>query len=112
MHQQQTAFENMVGKEEVARNEEFLLFPQCFLLIQNIVSSFVIIYDIISLFAAELEEPKIGMWGKGLRLDHTELTDKFRMKHHFTRSYPFSVHFLFGGSAPFPAVSVLSGRKL
>ena len=28
----QTAFENIVGKEEIARNEQFLLFPQCFLL--------------------------------------------------------------------------------
>ena len=25
-------------------------------------------YDIISLFAAELEEPKNGIWGKGLML--------------------------------------------
>ena len=31
MHQQQTAFENIVGKEEIACNEQFLLFPQCFL---------------------------------------------------------------------------------
>ena len=31
-HQQQTAFENIVGKEEIAHNEQFLLFPQCFLL--------------------------------------------------------------------------------
>ena len=29
MHQQQTAFEN-VGKEEIARNEQFLLFPTMF----------------------------------------------------------------------------------
>ena len=29
-------------------------------------TQFVHIFDIISLFAAELEEPKIGMWGKGL----------------------------------------------
>ena len=57
----QTAFENMVGKEEIARNEQFLLFPQCFLLIQKTVSSFFNIFDIISLFAAELEQPKIGM---------------------------------------------------
>ena len=28
--QQLTAFENNVGKEEIARNEQFLLFPQCF----------------------------------------------------------------------------------
>ena len=36
MHQQQTAFENIVGKEEIARYEQFLLFPQCFLLNQLI----------------------------------------------------------------------------
>ena len=58
MHQQQTAFENIVGKEEIARNEQFL-FQQCFLLNQKRVSPFVNIYDIICLFAAELEEPKI-----------------------------------------------------
>ena len=61
MHQQQTAFENIVGKEEIACNEQFLLFPQCFLLNQKIVSPFINISDIISLFAAELEEPKISM---------------------------------------------------
>ena len=61
MHQQQTAFENIVGKEEIAGNEQFLLFPQCFLLNQKIVSPFVNISDIISLFAAELEEPEIGI---------------------------------------------------
>ena len=66
MHQQETALENIAGKREVARNEQFLLFPQCFLLNQSIVSQFVRIYDIISLFAAELEEPKIGISGKGL----------------------------------------------
>ena len=31
------SFENIVGKEEIARNEQFLLFPQCFLLNQIIV---------------------------------------------------------------------------
>ena len=56
MHRQQIAFENKVGKEEIARNEQFLLFPQCFLLNQKIVSPFVNIFDIISLFAAELED--------------------------------------------------------
>ena len=35
--QQQTAFENIVGKEEIAGNEQFVLFPQCFLLNQIIV---------------------------------------------------------------------------
>ena len=32
---------------------------------------FVNIFDIIFLFAAELEEPKIGIWGIGLTLYHT-----------------------------------------
>ena len=56
-----------MGKEETARNEQFLLFPQYFLLNQKSVSPFVNIYDIISLFAAELEEPKIGISGKRLK---------------------------------------------
>ena len=54
-------------KGEIALYEQFLLFPQCFLLNQVIVSPFVRIFAIISLFAAELEEPKIGIRGKGLR---------------------------------------------
>ena len=66
MHQQQTAFENIVGKGEIARYEQFLLFPQCFQLNQITVSPFVHISDIISLFAVELEEPKIGISGTGL----------------------------------------------
>ena len=59
--QQQTASENIVGKEEIVHKEQFLLFPQCILLNQKILSPFVNIFDIISLFAAELEEPKIDM---------------------------------------------------
>ena len=66
-HQQQTVFENIVGKGEIARDEQFL-FPQCFLLYQIIVTPFVHISDIISLFAAELGKPKIGITGKGLTL--------------------------------------------
>ena len=66
MHPQQTAFKNMVRKGQSARNEQFLLFPHFFLLSQIIVFPFVQIFDIISLFAAELEEPKIGIPGKGL----------------------------------------------
>ena len=68
MHQQQTAFENIVGKGEIAHNGQFLLFPQSFLLNQIIVSPLAHIFDITSLFAAEFEEPKIGSSGKGLSL--------------------------------------------
>ena len=66
MHQQQTAFEVIVGKGEITCNEQFPPFPQCFLLNQIIVSPFVHIFDIMSLFAAELEKPKIDISGKGL----------------------------------------------
>ena len=66
MHQQHTAFENIVEKPEIGQNEQFLHFPQCFLLNQIIVSPLVHIFDIISLFAAELEELKIGISGKWL----------------------------------------------
>ena len=62
-----TAFESILGKEEIARNEQFLLFPQCFLLEQIILSPFVHIFAIISLFAYELGESKIGISGKGLK---------------------------------------------
>ena len=56
-----------MGKEEIARNEQFLLFSTMFSTQSETLSPFVNIYDIISNFAAELEEPKIGIWGKGLR---------------------------------------------
>ena len=72
-YQQQTAFENIVGKGEIARDEQFLLFPQCFLLKQLIVSTFVHIFAIKSLFAAEFEEPTIGILNKGLTHYHTML---------------------------------------
>ena len=65
-NQKQTAFENIVGKEDIARNEQFLLFQQCFLPSQIIVSPFIHIFDIIYLFAAELVEPNIAIWGRGL----------------------------------------------
>ena len=55
-----------MGKGEIARNEQFLLFPRCFQFDQITVSPFVHICDIISLFAVELEESKIGISGKGL----------------------------------------------
>ena len=71
-HQQQTVFENIAGKGEIARHEQFLLYPQCFLLKQITESPFVHIFDIISLFAAEFEESKIGISAKGLKRE--ELT--------------------------------------
>ena len=68
MHQHQTAFENIVGRKEIAPNEQFLFFPQCCLLNQINISPSVHTCDISSLFAIDLEEPKIGIRGKGLNL--------------------------------------------
>ena len=75
MHQQQTASENVVEKGETAHNEQFLLWPQCFLLNQIILSPLINIFDNISLFAAKFEEPKIGKSGKVLncRAHNTKL---------------------------------------
>ena len=77
MHQQQIAFENIVEKGEIAHNEQFLLFQHRFLLYQTTVSPFVHIFDIISLFAAEFEKPKIGISGKGLTLNHIPEKETF-----------------------------------
>ena len=55
MHQKQTASENIVGKEEIAHNEQFLLFPQCFLLNQVTLFPFVHIFDITSEVATMME---------------------------------------------------------
>ena len=75
-HQQQAAFEKTLWeKEKIACNEQFLLFPQCFLLNQILVSTLVHIFEII-LFTAELEEPKIGSSAKGL----THYPDREGMK--------------------------------
>ena len=57
-----------MGKGEIARDEQILLFPQYFQLNQITVYPFVHIFDIISLFAVELEEPRIGILGKELIL--------------------------------------------
>ena len=54
-----------MGKGEIAHNKQFPFFPQYFLLTKVIVSPFVHIFDI-SLFAVQLEEPKIRILGKGL----------------------------------------------
>ena len=44
----------------------FFLSHNVFHWIRKIVSPFVNIFDIIYLFTGEFEEPKIGMWVKGL----------------------------------------------
>ena len=78
-HRQQTAFENIVGKGEIACDKQFLLFSLYFLLNRIIVSLFVHIFDIISLFPAELEEPKIGLSGEGLTLPKQQILDSSKL---------------------------------
>ena len=75
MDQQLTAFENIsgkeeianniVGKEEIAHNEQFLLFPQCFLLSQIIVSSFVHILPSYLHFLLNLKSQELAYQVKG-----------------------------------------------
>ena len=65
MHQQQTAFENIVGKGEIARNKQFLLFPQCFQLNQIIVHLFMFLKFYVHLLL-NCKKPKIGVAGNGL----------------------------------------------
>ena len=93
MHKRQTTFENIFGKGEIARNERFLLFPQCFLLNQIIISPFVHIFDIISLFAAEFEVPKISISSKGLSKSSGQ--DKNSFQSHYHKSM-FYCHYFMG----------------
>ena len=61
---QYKSFENTVGKKEIACNEQFLLFPQCFpTCLENIppLSSNLKLLSVISL---SLEESKICCLGK------------------------------------------------
>ena len=45
----------------------FFFSDNVFYSIRKLYPPFVNIFNIISLLAAELEEPTIGMWGKGLK---------------------------------------------
>ena len=58
-------------KKKLLVTSNFFFSLECFQLIQITVSPFVHIFDIISLFAVQLEEPKIGISGKGLTLYQT-----------------------------------------
>ena len=58
------SFENIVGKGEIASNEQFLLFPQCFPLNQITVSPICPYFWHHTLICHW--NPKIGIWGKGL----------------------------------------------
>ena len=89
MRQQQTVFENIVGKEETARNKQFLLFPQCFLLHQKIVSLFGNIYDIISLITAELEEPKLACEVKGEPITTRQILHSSKLKEFADDNFKF-----------------------
>ena len=66
-----TAFENIVGKVEIAHKAQFVLFPTIFSTHSDISTSFVHIFNFKFLFTAELEDPKIAILGKGLTHSHT-----------------------------------------
>ena len=67
MHQQLTAFENIVGKEEIARNERFLLFPQYFLLkSENYIPHLSIFMTLHLYLLLDWKSPKLACEVKGL----------------------------------------------
>ena len=68
MHQQQTAFIKHCGKQRNCSSRAISSFPTMFSLQSDNCTSFAHIFDIIFLFAAELEEPKIGISGKALTI--------------------------------------------
>ena len=59
-YQQQTAFENIVGKEEIAHYEQFLLFPQCFLLNQKMYPYLSIFMTSYLYFLMNKKSPNLG----------------------------------------------------
>ena len=58
------SFEKTVGKGEIARSEQFLLFPQCFLFSKNFLS-FPSNLKLSPASTFRLEESKICLLGKG-----------------------------------------------
>ena len=59
------SFENIVGKGEIARNEQFLLFSQCFLPFFMNFPPFLSNSKLLSATSFSLEESKICCLGKG-----------------------------------------------
>ena len=66
---QYKSFENTVGKEEIAHNGQFLLFPLCFLPFGELSTIF-LKFEIVSCKLFSLEDSKICCLGKGLTLQH------------------------------------------
>ena len=62
---QNKSFENTVGKGEIARNEQFRLFPQCFLPVWRTFWSLSSNLKLSSADSFSLEESKICCLGKG-----------------------------------------------
>ena len=92
MHQNQTVFENIEWKGEIACNEQFLFFPPRFLLNQIIVSPFVLIFYFTSSFAAESEDPKIGIWCKEVMRNKNQIFFSKEIPSTFHRSILCYIH--------------------
>ena len=65
---QHKSFENTVGKGEIARNDQFLLFPQCFLPVLKNFQLFSSNLRLSSANSFSLEESKILSSGNGLKV--------------------------------------------
>ena len=65
-HLQQTTFENIVAKGEIAHDEQFFLCPQCFILYLTIKLSFMEIFQVFVIYAFKVVCYKFVVCGKGL----------------------------------------------
>ena len=65
---QYKSFESTAGKGELARNEQFLFFPQCFLPVCITFFHFSSILKLLSANSFSLEESRICRLGKDYRL--------------------------------------------
>ena len=81
MHPQQTTFENIVTKEGIAQNEQFLLLPQCFQLFLIIT----LIYGDFSCFCLYISNVvycKFIVCEKGLKIEHPLVLYYSPIQHH------------------------------
>ena len=61
----QTTFENILAKGEIAHNEQFLLWPQCFQLYLSIKLSFIEIFQVFVTMFSKLSAADFLYVGKG-----------------------------------------------
>ena len=76
-HLQQTNFENIEAKEEIAYDDQFLLWPQCFQLYSVIVLSFMKMFNVFDYMFSESPAADLLYEGKGKHDQPDVITNPF-----------------------------------